>query len=109
MAALFFTQLLIFSMVRQADDLYSNRRTYGGQRGYSGGSGSTGSGPGKGRLVKGPFKMTLAQQARTMSYYNPVPKQQNFFTANRSLFVLGIDNPVRKLANHVIEWPYPLL
>ena len=94
-------------MVRPADDLYSYRRTYGGNRGYSGGSASTASGPGRGRGGKGQFKMTLAQQARTMSYYNPVPKQQNFFTANRSLFLLGIDNPVRKLAKQIVEWPYP--
>nr|CAB3227400.1 voltage-dependent N-type calcium channel subunit alpha-1B-like [Phallusia mammillata] len=49
--------------------------------------------------------MTLAQQARTMSYYNPIPKQQNCITANRSLFILGVDNAVRKLAKRIIEWP----
>jgi len=96
-------------MVRPPDDMYLSRKTYGGSRGYSGGSGSTVSGPGRTRGGKAPFKMTLAQQARTMSYYNPVPKQQNFFTANRSLFVFGIDNPIRKLAKDIIEWPYPFL
>lgn len=94
------------------EDSYSSRRIFGGNRGYSGGSASTMSGPGRGRAGRGhggPIKMTLAQQARTMSYYNPVPKQQNFFTANRSLFLLGINNPVRKLAMKIIEWPYPFL
>ena len=32
---------------------------------------------------QGPYKMSLAQQARTMSYYNPIPRQQNCITANR--------------------------
>ena len=93
------------------EDSYSSRRTFGGNRGYSGGSASTASGPcrGRGRGPGGPIKMTLAQQARTMSYYNPVPKQQNFFTANRSLFLFGINNPVRKFAKKIIEWPYPFL
>ena len=35
------------------------------------------------RRGNGPFKMTLAQQARTMSYYNPAIKKENFLTADR--------------------------
>ena len=55
----------------------------------------------------GPYKMTLAQQARTMSYYNPIPKQQNCITADRALFIFGPDNLIRKFAKRIIEWPYP--
>ena len=36
------------------------------------------------RRGNGPFKMTLAQQARTMSYYNPAIKKENFLTADRN-------------------------
>uniref|UniRef100_F6Q8W5 Voltage-dependent calcium channel type A subunit alpha-1 n=1 Tax=Ciona intestinalis TaxID=7719 RepID=F6Q8W5_CIOIN len=94
-------------MARFAEEAYPNKR----QRGFPGGGGGFG-GPGgpkgrKGRGQGGPYKMTLAQQARTMSYYNPIPKQQNCITANRSLFVFGVDNVVRKLAKRIIEWPYP--
>ena len=38
------------------------------------------------RRGNGPFKMTLAQQARTMSYYNPAIKKENFLTADRKGF-----------------------
>ena len=62
---------------------------------------------GERQLRRGPFKLTLAQQARTMSYYNPIPKQVNFFTENKSLFLFGPDNTVRKFAKRIIEWPYP--
>ncbi|KAM9529946.1 voltage-dependent R-type calcium channel subunit alpha-1E-like [Salvelinus alpinus] len=51
------------------------------------------------------FKQTKAQRARTMALYNPIPVRQNCFTVNRSLFIFGEDNIVRKYAKKVIEWP----
>ena len=42
------------------------------------------------RRGNGPFKMTLAQQARTMSYYNPAIKKENFLTADRNEIQPGI-------------------
>uniref|UniRef100_A0A8C2X2G9 Voltage-dependent calcium channel type A subunit alpha-1 n=1 Tax=Cyclopterus lumpus TaxID=8103 RepID=A0A8C2X2G9_CYCLU len=55
------------------------------------------------------FKQTKAQRARTMALYNPIPVRENCFTVNRSLFIFGEDNVVRKYAKKVIEWPYPFL
>uniref|UniRef100_A0A8C6T3N1 Ion transport domain-containing protein n=1 Tax=Neogobius melanostomus TaxID=47308 RepID=A0A8C6T3N1_9GOBI len=43
------------------------------------------------------FKQTKAQRARTMALYNPIPVRENCFTVNRSLFIFGEDNVVRKL------------
>ncbi|XP_035271203.1 voltage-dependent R-type calcium channel subunit alpha-1E isoform X2 [Anguilla anguilla] len=51
------------------------------------------------------FKQTKAQRARTMALYNPIPVRQNCFTVNRSLFIFGEDNIVRKYAKKLIEWP----
>ncbi|XP_076841650.1 voltage-dependent R-type calcium channel subunit alpha-1E isoform X2 [Brachyhypopomus gauderio] len=51
------------------------------------------------------FKQTKAQRARTMALYNPLPVRQNCFTVNRSLFIFGEDNTVRKYAKKIIEWP----
>lgn len=65
--------------------------------------------PRGGAAHQGPYKMSLAQQARTMSYYNPIPRQQNCITSNRSLFLFGVDNWIRKFAKRLIEWPYPLI
>lgn len=45
------------------------------------------------RRGNGPFKMTLAQQARTMSYYNPAIKKENFLTADRNEIQLGLSGP----------------
>ncbi|KAM7409914.1 hypothetical protein PAMA_001413 [Pampus argenteus] len=55
------------------------------------------------------FKQTKAQRARTMALYNPIPVRENCFTVNRSLFIFGEDNMVRKYAKKIIEWPYPFL
>ena len=55
-----------------------------------------------------PYKQTMAQRARTMALYNPIPVRQNCFTQNRSLFLFSEENPVRKLARRIIDWPYPL-
>ncbi|XP_030062440.1 voltage-dependent R-type calcium channel subunit alpha-1E [Microcaecilia unicolor] len=51
------------------------------------------------------FKQSKAQRARTMALYNPIPVRQNCFTVNRSLFLFGEDNIVRKYAKKVIDWP----
>ncbi|XP_047442955.1 voltage-dependent R-type calcium channel subunit alpha-1E isoform X4 [Mugil cephalus] len=51
------------------------------------------------------FKQTKAQRARTMALYNPIPVRENCFTVNRSLFIFGEDNVVRKYAKKIIEWP----
>ncbi|XP_048458208.1 probable voltage-dependent R-type calcium channel subunit alpha-1E [Rhincodon typus] len=53
----------------------------------------------------GGFKQSRAQRARTMALYNPIPVRHNCLTANRSLFLFGEDNIVRKSARKVIEWP----
>ncbi|XP_026511497.1 voltage-dependent R-type calcium channel subunit alpha-1E-like isoform X1 [Terrapene carolina triunguis] len=53
----------------------------------------------------GAFKQTKAQRARTMALYNPIPVRQNCFTVNRSLFLFGEDNLVRKYAKKLIDWP----
>ncbi|XP_036891191.1 voltage-dependent R-type calcium channel subunit alpha-1E-like [Sturnira hondurensis] len=55
------------------------------------------------------YKQSKAQRARTMALYNPIPVRQNCFTVNRSLFIFGEDNIVRKYAKKLIDWPYPLL
>lgn len=53
------------------------------------------------------YKQSKAQRARTMALYNPIPVRQNCFTVNRSLFIFGEDNVVRKYAKKLIDWPYP--
>ncbi|XP_036199761.1 voltage-dependent R-type calcium channel subunit alpha-1E-like [Myotis myotis] len=55
------------------------------------------------------YKQSKAQRARTMALYNPIPVRQNCFTVNRSLFIFGEDNIVRKYAKKLIDWPYPFL
>ncbi|KAM6963143.1 voltage-dependent R-type calcium channel subunit alpha-1E [Aplochiton taeniatus] len=70
-------------------------------RNRDGGGVSTGGG------VSPVFKQTKAQRARTMALYNPIPVRQNCFTVNRSLFIFGEDNVVRKYAKKITEWPYP--
>ncbi|XP_035386036.1 calcium channel, voltage-dependent, N type, alpha 1B subunit, a isoform X2 [Electrophorus electricus] len=76
---------------------------------YGGGSPS---GPGRGASRQpGPpvgqrmYKQTMAQRARTMAIYNPIPVKQNCFTVNRSLFIFSEDNIIRKYAKKVTEWP----
>uniref|UniRef100_A0A7M4F516 Voltage-dependent R-type calcium channel subunit alpha n=1 Tax=Crocodylus porosus TaxID=8502 RepID=A0A7M4F516_CROPO len=53
----------------------------------------------------GAFKQTKAQRARTMALYNPIPVRQNCFTVNRSLFLFGEDNVVRKYAKNSLTHP----
>uniref|UniRef100_A0A8C5C9D1 Voltage-dependent N-type calcium channel subunit alpha n=1 Tax=Gadus morhua TaxID=8049 RepID=A0A8C5C9D1_GADMO len=39
---------------------------------------------------------SMAQRARTMAIYNPIPVKQSFLTVNRSLFIFSEDNFIRK-------------
>ncbi|KAK1877414.1 Voltage-dependent P/Q-type calcium channel subunit alpha-1A [Dissostichus eleginoides] len=71
--------------------------------GHGHGHGAPG-GPGVQRV----YKQSMAQRARTMALYNPIPVRQNCFTVNRSLFIFSEDNFVRKYAKKITEWPYPL-
>uniref|UniRef100_A0A8C0ALH9 Voltage-dependent N-type calcium channel subunit alpha n=1 Tax=Bos mutus grunniens TaxID=30521 RepID=A0A8C0ALH9_BOSMU len=87
----------------------------GGERARGGGAGVAG-GPGPGGLQPGQrpgqrvlYKQSIAQRARTMALYNPIPVKQNCFTVNRSLFVFSEDNVVRKYAKRITEWPYPYM
>uniref|UniRef100_UPI00358ED82E voltage-dependent N-type calcium channel subunit alpha-1B-like n=1 Tax=Myxine glutinosa TaxID=7769 RepID=UPI00358ED82E len=50
-------------------------------------------------------KTSIAQRARSMAIYNPIPVKQNCFTQNRSLFLLAETSPLRKLARSLTEWP----
>ncbi|XP_076823627.1 voltage-dependent calcium channel type A subunit alpha-1-like isoform X3 [Clavelina lepadiformis] len=95
-------------MSRFMEESYGNKRYRVAGSGMSGTTGSRDTDKAKmrvGRAQGAPYKMTLAQQARTMSLYKPIPKKTNFIKANRSLFIFGVDNVVRKLAKRIIEWP----
>lgn len=97
------------AMVRFGDELGSRYGGAGGERARGGGAGGAG-GPGPGGLQPGQrvlYKQSIAQRARTMALYNPIPVKQNCFTVNRSLFVFSEDNVVRKYAKRITEWPYP--
>ncbi|KAJ7989674.1 hypothetical protein DPEC_G00306990 [Dallia pectoralis] len=69
--------------------------------------GSRQGGPQGGPGVQRVYKQSMAQRARTMALYNPIPVRQNCFTVNRSLFIFSEDNFVRKYAKKITEWPYP--
>ncbi|XP_016047756.2 voltage-dependent P/Q-type calcium channel subunit alpha-1A isoform X1 [Erinaceus europaeus] len=51
------------------------------------------------------YKQSMAQRARTMALYNPIPVRQSCLTVNRSLFLFSEDNVVRKYAKKITEWP----
>ncbi|XP_034451583.1 calcium channel, voltage-dependent, N type, alpha 1B subunit, a isoform X6 [Hippoglossus hippoglossus] len=51
------------------------------------------------------YKQTMAQRARTMAIYNPIPVKQNCLTVNRPLFIFSEDNIIRKYAKKITEWP----
>ncbi|XP_045890017.1 voltage-dependent P/Q-type calcium channel subunit alpha-1A-like [Micropterus dolomieu] len=75
-----------------------------------GGSCSTGPARGASRQPGPPgvqrmYKQTMAQRARTMALYNPIPVKQNCLTVNRSLFIFSEDNIIRKYAKKITEWP----
>ncbi|CAN0352055.1 unnamed protein product [Lampetra fluviatilis] len=77
-----------------------------GTRGGGGGGGGGGAG-GPGGPGQRAYKQTMAQRARSMALYNPMPARRGCLDPNRSLFILGEDNPFRKLAKRITEWPYP--
>uniref|UniRef100_A0A3Q3E634 Voltage-dependent N-type calcium channel subunit alpha n=1 Tax=Labrus bergylta TaxID=56723 RepID=A0A3Q3E634_9LABR len=54
------------------------------------------------------YKQTMAQRARTMAIYNPIPVRQSCLTVNRSMFIFSEDNIIRKYAKKITEWPYPV-
>ncbi|KAK2494375.1 hypothetical protein MC885_010648 [Smutsia gigantea] len=88
-------------MVRFGDELGGRYGgAGGGDRARGGGAGGAG-GPGPGGLQPGQrvlYKQSIAQRARTMALYNPIPVKQNCFTVNRSLFVFSEDNVYMILA-----------
>uniref|UniRef100_A0AAY4EIK8 Voltage-dependent N-type calcium channel subunit alpha n=1 Tax=Denticeps clupeoides TaxID=299321 RepID=A0AAY4EIK8_9TELE len=88
-------------MARFEDDV----RYGGGSPASVGRGGSRQGGPPGGQRM---YKQTMAQRARTMAIYNPIPVKQNCLTVNRSLFIFSEDNIIRKYAKKITEWPYPL-
>uniref|UniRef100_A0A452RKA1 Ion transport domain-containing protein n=1 Tax=Ursus americanus TaxID=9643 RepID=A0A452RKA1_URSAM len=76
--------------------------------GAGGGRGAGGSRQGGQPGAQRMYKQSMAQRARTMALYNPIPVRQNCLTVNRSLFLFSEDNVVRKYAKKITEWPYPL-
>ncbi|XP_043386360.1 voltage-dependent N-type calcium channel subunit alpha-1B isoform X7 [Chelonia mydas] len=87
-------------MARFGDDL-PTRYGGGGPAGAGRGSSRQG-GPPPGQRM---YKQSMAQRARTMALYNPIPVKQNCFTVNRSLFIFSEDNVIRKYAKRITEWP----
>ncbi|XP_048875915.1 probable voltage-dependent N-type calcium channel subunit alpha-1B isoform X1 [Brienomyrus brachyistius] len=87
-------------MARFGDDL-PTRYGSGGPAGAGRGTARQGGPPGGQRM----YKQSMAQRARTMAIYNPIPVKQNCFTVNRSLFIFSEDNIIRKYAKRIIEWP----
>ena len=83
-------------------------RKFAGDKGFSTSNDTFGLEKIRGRKqANRPYKLTLAQQARNMSYYKPVPKKRKCFQNDRSLFLFGADNKIRLLAKRIIDWPYP--
>uniref|UniRef100_A0AAQ5BGX1 Calcium voltage-gated channel subunit alpha1 A n=1 Tax=Homo sapiens TaxID=9606 RepID=A0AAQ5BGX1_HUMAN len=73
--------------------------------GSGGGRGAGGSRQGGQPGAQRMYKQSMAQRARTMALYNPIPVRQNCLTVNRSLFLFSEDNVVRKYAKKITEWP----
>uniref|UniRef100_A0A3P8T8B7 Voltage-dependent N-type calcium channel subunit alpha n=1 Tax=Amphiprion percula TaxID=161767 RepID=A0A3P8T8B7_AMPPE len=88
-------------MARFEDDLPSR---YGGSPSVPARGASRQPGPPGGQRM---YKQTMAQRARTMAIYNPIPVKQSCLTVNRSLFIFSEDNIIRKYAKKITEWPYP--
>ncbi|XP_051898184.1 voltage-dependent P/Q-type calcium channel subunit alpha-1A-like isoform X3 [Pristis pectinata] len=89
-----------WEMARFGDEVPAR---YGTGQGSSGRGGSRQGGPpGAPQRM---YKQSMAQRARTMALYNPIPVRQNCFTVNRSLFLFSEDNFVRKYAKKITEWP----
>ncbi|KAM6233253.1 LOW QUALITY PROTEIN: voltage-dependent P/Q-type calcium channel subunit alpha-1A [Porphyrio hochstetteri] len=102
-------------MARFGDEMPARYGAGGGGGGGGGGPGGPGTAAG-GRGAGGPrqggppgaqrmYKQSMAQRARTMALYNPIPVRQNCLTVNRSLFLFSEDNVVRKYAKKITEWP----
>uniref|UniRef100_A0A3B3E2D1 Voltage-dependent N-type calcium channel subunit alpha n=1 Tax=Oryzias melastigma TaxID=30732 RepID=A0A3B3E2D1_ORYME len=89
-------------MARFEDEL-SSRYGGGGPAGPARGAPRQQGPPGGQRM----YKQTMAQRARTMAIYNPIPVKQNCLSVNRSLFIFSEDNIIRKYAKKITEWPYP--
>ncbi|KAF0033695.1 hypothetical protein F2P81_013761, partial [Scophthalmus maximus] len=53
------------------------------------------------------YKQTMSQRAKTMAFYKPIPVKRSCLSVNRSLFIFGEDNVIRKYAKKITEWPYP--
>ncbi|CAM4606968.1 unnamed protein product [Lepidochelys kempii] len=64
----------------------------GGAAGGGGGRGAGGSRQGGPPGAQRMYKQSMAQRARTMALYNPIPVRQNCLTVNRSLFLFSEDN-----------------
>ncbi|XP_028980432.2 calcium channel, voltage-dependent, N type, alpha 1B subunit, a isoform X3 [Esox lucius] len=87
-------------MARFEEEL-SNRRGGVCQAGPPRGAGRP-AGPPSGPRV---YKQSMAQRARTMAIYNPIPVKQSCLTVNRSLFIFSEDCVIRKYAKKITEWP----
>uniref|UniRef100_A0A8C6KJU4 Voltage-dependent P/Q-type calcium channel subunit alpha-1A n=1 Tax=Nothobranchius furzeri TaxID=105023 RepID=A0A8C6KJU4_NOTFU len=85
-------------MARFGDEL-PNRYGGGGGGGPGRGGSRQGGPPGAQRM----YKQSMAQRARTMALYNPIPVRQSCLTVNRSLFLFSEDNVVRKYAKKITE------
>ncbi|XP_041315043.1 voltage-dependent P/Q-type calcium channel subunit alpha-1A-like [Pyrgilauda ruficollis] len=100
-------------MARFGDELGSAARYGPGGPGAAAAAAAGGRGAGGGPRQGPPpgaqrlYKQSMAQRARTMALYNPIPVRQNCLTVNRSLFLFSEDNVVRKYAKKITEWPYP--
>ncbi|KAL2086863.1 hypothetical protein ACEWY4_017922 [Coilia grayii] len=90
-------------MARFGDEVPSRYGGGPGQGGPGRGGSRQGGPPGTQRV----YKQSMAQRARTMALYNPIPVRQSCLTVNRSLFLFSEDNIVRKYAKKITEWPYP--
>ncbi|XP_051806602.1 voltage-dependent N-type calcium channel subunit alpha-1B-like isoform X12 [Acanthochromis polyacanthus] len=86
-------------MARFEEDLPSR---YGGSPAAPARGASRQPGPPGGQRI---YKQTMAQRARTMAIYNPIPVKQSCLTVNRSLFIFSEDNIIRKYAKKITEWP----
>uniref|UniRef100_A0A8C2J4V2 Voltage-dependent N-type calcium channel subunit alpha n=1 Tax=Cyprinus carpio TaxID=7962 RepID=A0A8C2J4V2_CYPCA len=76
-------------MARFGDEVPSR---YGGGGSGQGGPGRGGSRQGGPPGAQRMYKQSMAQRARTMALYNPIPVRQNCLTVNRSLFLFSEDN-----------------
>ncbi|KAM3868483.1 calcium channel, voltage-dependent, N type, alpha 1B subunit, a [Diretmus argenteus] len=85
-------------MARFEDEL-SNRYGGGCPAGPARGASRQTGPPGVQRM----YKQSMAQRARTMAIYNPIPVKQNCLTVNRSLFIFSEDNIIRKYAKKITD------